>query len=147
MAKQRTVLFLSPETERALTEYARLHRRRFRSTSEAAEHLLQRALLGQVDEGAEGLLVPLLRQVVQETTRRELHDQLAPLLRAQTDRLAGLLVRSGKDAFSAYGVGVAVLERLVGDRARALAIAEEVRLRAGPQYTRPGLTGDSQRVP
>ncbi|HET8630026.1 MAG TPA: hypothetical protein VFL91_21610 [Thermomicrobiales bacterium] len=141
MAKRRTVLFLSPETACALTEYGRLHRARFRSTSEAADHLLRRALLEGVDEGTEGLLAPLLRRVVQETTRRELHDQLAPLLHAQTDRLAGLLVRGGQDAASAYGVGVAVLERLTGDAARARAIAEDVRLRAGARYAPPAGAG------
>jgi hypothetical protein len=52
-----------------------------------------------------------------------------------------LLVRSGKDALSGFGVGVAILERLTGDAAAARRLAEEARLAAGPAYTARGLRG------
>jgi len=141
MAKQRTVLSLSPETVCALGEYQQRHRERFRSPSAAAEHLLRRALTTEIDEGTEGLLVPVLARAVEEAAARAVEARVAPLLKGQTDRLAGLLVRSGKDALSGYGVGVAILERLTGDREGARRLAEEARLAAGPAYTARGLRG------
>ncbi len=141
MAKQRTVLSLSPETVCALGEYQQRHRERFRSPSAAAEHLLRRALEGAVDEGLEGLLIPALARAVEEAAARAVEARVAPLLKGQTDRLAGLLVRSGKDALVGVGVGVAILERLTGDREGARRLAEEARLAAGPVYTARGLRG------
>jgi len=141
MAKQRTVLSLSPETVCALGEYQQRHRERFRSPSAAAEHLLRRALTTEIDEGTEGLLIPALARAVEEAAARAVEARVAPLLKGQTDRLAGLLVRSGKDALSGYGVGVAILERLTGDREGARRLAEEARLAAGPAYTARGLRG------
>lgn len=139
--KQRHNLYLSAETAAALTAYHARHRRQFRSQSEVADHLLQRALLGEVDEGLEGLLVPRLERAVEAAAARAVEARVAPLLRAQTDRLAGLLVKSGKDALSGFGVGVAILERLTGDRAQAGRIADDARLKAGPAYTARGLAG------
>ncbi len=143
MAKQRTVLSLSPEIVCALGEYQRRHRDRFGSPSAAAEHLLRRALEAAVDEGLEGLLIPALARAVEAAAARAVEARVAPLLKGQTDRLAGLLVRSGKDALSGYGVGVAILERLIGDPAAARRLAEEARLAAGPAYTARGLRGVS----
>jgi hypothetical protein len=60
MEKQRTVLYLTAETAHALGEYLRLHRARFRSRSDAAEHLLRRALAGALAEGVEDLLAPAI---------------------------------------------------------------------------------------
>ncbi len=139
MAKQRTVLSLSPETVCALGEYQQRHRERFRSPSAAAEHLLRRALTTAIDEGTEGLLVPVLARAVEEAAARAVEARVAPLLKGQTDRLAGLLVRSGKDALAGFGVGVAILERLTGDREGARRLAEEARLATGPAYTARGL--------
>src|SRR5262245_7336675 len=98
MAKVRVILSLEPATAEALVAYQRQRRRRFPHRSAAAEHLLRRALLGAVDEGLEGLLVPVLERRVEEAAERVVREEIAALLRAQTDRLAGLLVRSGKDA-------------------------------------------------
>ncbi len=134
MAKQRTVLSLSPEIVCALGEYQRRHRARFRSPSAAAEHLLGRALTAGLDEGTEGLLVPVLARAVEEAAARAVEARVAPLLKGQTDRLAGLLVRSGKDALTAHHIGVALLEVLTGDRARARRLAEDARLQAAPAY-------------
>ena len=137
--KRRSELYLSVEVEAALVEYARRHHDRFRTTSQAAEHLLRRALLAEVDEGTEGLLAPLVERRVEEAAARAIADEVAPLLRAQTNRLAGLLVRSGKDALGAYTLATALLEQVTGDPARARRLAEEARLRAGAAYTARGL--------
>lgn len=136
MTKRKTVLYLRPETATGLAEYQRRHRVRFASASAAADHLLARALTAAVDEGAEGLLVPDIQRAVRETTRREIEEQVLPLIERQTERLAGLLVRSGKDAAGAFGVGAVILERVLGDAVRAREIAADVRLRAGAQYAR-----------
>ena len=141
MAKRKTILYLTAETAAALGEYQRRHRERFRSPSAAAEHLLGRALTAGLDEGTEGLLVPILARAVEEAAARAVEARVAPLLKGQTDRLAGLLVRSGKDALVGVGVGVAILERLTGDRAAARRLAEEARLAAGSAYTARGLRG------
>ncbi len=147
MRKRRSEIYLTAETELALVEYTRRHRDRFRTTSQAAEHLLQRALLGEVDEGLEGLLVPLIERCVEEAAARAVEGRVAPLLRAQTDRLAGLLVRSGKDALSAFGVGVAILERLTGDKGQAKRLADDARLKAGPAYSRGALAAAETEGP
>ncbi len=141
MAKRKTILYLTAETAVALGEYQRRHRDRFGSPSAAAEHLLRRALEGAVDEGTEGLLIPALTRAVEAAAARAVEARVAPLLKGQTDRLAALLVRGGKDALSGYGVGVAILERLTGDREGARRLAEEARLAAGPAYTTRGLRG------
>ncbi len=64
MAKDKHVLFLSPEVGRALCEYTRAHR--LRSTSQAADQLLRRALLGQIGEGIEAVLIPSIREAVRQ---------------------------------------------------------------------------------
>jgi len=137
--KGRQVIYLSPAIATALADYQARRRGRFKSVSAAVEHLLGRALLAEVDEGMEGLLAPLIARRVEEAAARAVEARVAPLLKAQTDRLAGLLVRSGKDALSGYGVGVAILERLTGDAVAARRLAEEARLAAGPAYTARGL--------
>ncbi len=140
--RARREIYLTAETDLALADYARRHRARFRTTSQAVEHLLRRALTGEVDEGVEGLLAPTIARRVEEAAARAVEARVAPLLAAQTDRLAGLLVRSGKDALGAYGVGVAILARLTGDAAAARRLAAEARLAAGPAYTARGLRGE-----
>jgi hypothetical protein len=138
-AKERWELYLSPETGRALADYARTHRDRFRTASQAADHLLRRALMGAISEGEEELLVPALARIVRETTKREILDQLAPLLGRQSNRLAGLLIQSGKDAHAAAEVAAALLAQLFGDPRGAAMILEEARLAAGDRYSRDGL--------
>ena len=145
MTKQKTILYLSAETVGALMEYQRLHRARFRSASAAADHLLGRALGGELDEGMEGLLAPLVERAVREATREEVADAVKRLLDRQTNRLAALLVQSGKDAHRAAGLGLAVLERQTGDVGRAAAIARDVELKAGARYRRDGLRAPGER--
>jgi hypothetical protein len=134
--KQRRELYLGAEVDAALAEYARRHRDRFRTTSQAAEHLLRRALLGGMGEGTEGLLAPVIERAVREAAAGAVEGRVLPLLEAQSERLAGLLVRSGKDALSAHHLGAMILEELTGDPARARHAAEEARLRAGAGYAR-----------
>ncbi|MDP9382764.1 MAG: hypothetical protein M3Q29_22000 [Chloroflexota bacterium] len=62
MAKDRHVLFLSPDVVRALTEYTRLHR--LGSVSQSADQLLRRALLGEIGDCIEALLIPSIREAV-----------------------------------------------------------------------------------
>src|SRR4051812_24029933 len=100
MTKIRLAVYLDAATAEALAGWQQRHRSRCRSLSEAGQHLLRRALLTEVDEGLEGLLVPLLERRVEEAAERVVREEVGTLLRAQTDRLAGLLVRSGKDARS-----------------------------------------------
>ena len=144
MSKLRHVVFLGPATATALADYQARRRGQFRSVSAAVEHLLQRALVGELDEGLDGLLAPLIERRVEEAAARAIEARVAPLLAAQTDRLAGLLVRSGKDARSGVGLGVAILERLTGDPALARRLAEEARLAAGPAYTARALRGGDE---
>ena len=134
--KQRRELYLSAEVDTALAEYARRHRDRFQTASQAAEHLLRRALLSGMDEGTEGLLAPVIERAVREAAAGAVERRVLPLLQAQTERLAGLLVRSGKDALSAHHLGATILEELTGDPDRARQAAKEARLRAGAEYAR-----------
>ena len=134
-AKVRTVLYLDAATAQALADYQARHRRRFPTLSAAGNHLVGRAVLGEVDEGLEGLLAPAIARRVEEAAARAVEAQVAPLLRAQTDRLAGLLVKSGKDARSACVLGEAILAQLTGDPAAARRLAEDARSQAGPAYT------------
>ncbi len=135
--KTRTDLYLSRTTETALREYVRCHHDRFRTTSQAAEHLLARALMSPVDEGRESLLVPHLVRAVRETVREEVTAQVHPFLDRQTHRLAMLLVQSGKDAYRAARIAEVALGHLLADPAHAARVAEEARLQAGARY-RPG---------
>ena len=142
VGRVRTVLYLAPATARALQAYQARYCARFPSRSVAGEHLLARALLGEdngLDEGLEGVLAPLLERRVAAAAGQVVREEIGTLLRAQTDRLAALLVRSGKDARTSATLSTAILEQLTGDRALARRLAEEARLAAGPAYTAHGL--------
>ena len=86
MVKGKATIWLRPEVERALAEYAV---RRGVSPSTAADHLLERALTSDLPEGLEWLIIPQLEAVVRRTVAREIIDQVVPLLDLQT----GTLVR------------------------------------------------------
>jgi len=135
--KGRVDVYLDAETEIALREYARRHRGRFPSVSRAAEHLLARGLAGGLDEGVDNLRAPAIVRAVREATRREIEDGVGALVERQSNRLAALLVGSGKDAYRAARVAEVALGHLLADPVRAAQIAEEVRLQAGARY-RPG---------
>ncbi len=137
MNRRRCTIFLAPDVERALDDYAHRHRVRFPTASRAAEHLLARALAGGLDEGVEDLLAPTIVRVVREATRREIQDGVGVLVERQSNRLAALLVGSGKDAYRAARIAEVALGHLLADPVRAAQIAEEARLQAGARY-RPG---------
>lgn len=143
MNRRRCTIFLTPDIERALADYAHRHRDRFPTVSRAAEHLLARALAGALDEGMENLLAPTIVRAVREATRREIHDGVGTLVERQSNRLAALLVGSGKDAHRAARMTEVALGHLLADPARAAQIAEEARLQAGARY-RPGSNGDGE---
>ena len=141
--KRRHNVYLTREVSDALVAYHERHRDKFRFESEAIDHLLRRALLGVVSEESEGLLAPAVERVVREATRQEVRDHMEGLIRAQTERLASLLARTdqdaiaaGKDAAASASVAAEVLATVTGDPARAQAVAEEARLRAGAKYAR-----------
>jgi len=134
METRRVVLYLGDDTARALAEYARRHAGRFRSQSRAADHLLTRALTGELDEGTERLLAPTLVAAVREAVRREVADGVGVLVERQSGRLAGLLVASGKDAHRGARLAEVVLGHLLADPARAARVAEEAGLQAGARY-------------
>src|SRR3954447_19210895 len=112
MANVQMTLHLDQAIADALVAYQRQRRGRFPHRSAAAEHLLRRALIGAIDEGIEELLAPTLARRVESAAARVVREEVAVLLRAQTDRLAGLLVRSGKDARASTALGAAILEEL-----------------------------------
>lgn len=141
MAKQKTILYLSPELAWAVRDYQRRHRERFRSVSAAVDHLLQRALASPVDAGLDDLLAPMIARGVRDAAAGAVEGQLVPLLAAQTDRLAGILVRvdrdciaTGKDAAIAAALIESVVAHLLGERAHE--IAADARLHAGAKYAR-----------
>ncbi len=139
--KGRIEVYVDAATEIALREYARRHRDRFPSVSRAAAHLLGHGLSAGLDEGVEGLLAPTIVRAVREATRREIGDGVGALVERQSNRLAALLVSSGKDAHRAARMTEVALGHLLADPARAAQIAEEARLQAGARY-RPGSHGD-----
>ena len=145
MAKIRTILYLDGATALALDAYRRRHQRGLPTLSAAGAHLLRRALLSEIDEGLEGLLIPVLERRVEDAADRA----IAARLKAQTDRLAGLLVRAGqdavaagKDAATAGAVAALILEVVLGDAEQARRIVANARLRAGARYARRAIPDD-----
>ncbi len=157
--KSRMTVFLSPATEMALAEYARRQRNRFDTCSQAADHLLKRALTTPVDEGMEGIIAPYLRplveqsvsramdaikkdllhgieQAVRETTRRETEDAMVKHTKALGNRVAALLVNAGKDAHIAVQLCLTLLEYDLEDKERVQAYYEEAKLAASKRYAK-----------
>ena len=64
MNKNRVVIDLGPEAERALDEYTKGHQEHFSSASEAASHLLCQVLLGHVEGPAAPILPPKAERTV-----------------------------------------------------------------------------------
>lgn len=139
MTNIKTTLHLDPTVLAALDAYQHRHRRTLPTRSAATSLLLRRALLAAIDPDADGLLAPEVARQVEAAAERVVREEVATLLRAQTDRLAGLLVKSGKDARSACGIGAAILEQVTGDRALARRLTDEARLASGPAYTARGM--------
>lgn len=135
MTVRKMYLYLKPETELALLEYQRLHKDRFKTTSQAADHLLQRALASPVTEGQEDILLPAIRQAVRETVRKETQKMLDSKFDAQTDRIIGVLVKAGKFAAAGLEMGTTVIGRLTGDHQRARQDYKDALHRAGVEFS------------
>ncbi len=142
--KQRSQLYLDAATEQALVEYTRRHRDRFRTTSQAADHLLRRALVADLDEGQEGLLLPELTVAVRRAVREVVAREIRERIDRQADRLAALLVTAGKDTSRAASLAAAILTAQLGE-GRAAAIVEDAELRAGARYRRRSLRAGADR--
>ncbi len=140
VSKGRHVVYLSAATATALADYRARRGAAFRSTSEAVEHLLRRALTGELDEGLEGLLLPHIERAVRAAVREEVGELVGQQIERQSNRLAALLVASGKDAYRAAALAQADLEQRAGKR-QAEAIARDVDLGAGARYSRQGVRG------
>ena len=136
MAKVRTTVYIDTETNAALRDYARRHRI---SIGEANNLLLRRALFGGLDEGTEAMLVPEIRKAVGEAARREIQENMSRLLGAQTDRLAGLLVTCGRDAYVARKLAKDVLDDSTGSAQWANDREQDALLASRRRYTREGL--------
>ncbi len=158
----RTQLYLSQDVELALAEYVRKHGSRFESVSSAGAHLLRRALVSEIDEGTEAMLLPSVQRTVQkaisgeletireewlrsicrevrETIRRETEDAMVKHTKALGNRVAALLVNAGKDAHVAVQLCLTLLEYDLEDIERVKAYHEEAQLAAGRRYNRHGL--------
>ncbi len=109
MSKRRYVVYLNAATATALADYRARRGAAFRSTSEAVEHLLTRALTGELDEGLEGLLLPHIAGAVRAAVREEVGELVGEKVERQSNRLAALLVASGKDAYRAAALARADL--------------------------------------
>jgi hypothetical protein len=136
MAKVRTTVYIDTETNAALRDYARRHRI---SIGEANNLLLRRALFGGLDEGMEAMLVPEIRKAVGEAARREIQENMSRLLGAQTDRLFGVLVTCGRDAYVARKLAKDVLDDSTGSAQWANDREQDALLASRRRYTREGL--------
>ncbi len=136
MAKVRTTVYIDTETNAALRDYARRHRI---SIGEANNQLLRRALFGGLDEGTEAMLVPEIRKAVGEAARREIQENMSRLLGAQTDRLFGVLVTCGRDAYVARKLAKDVLDDSTGSAQWANDREQDALLASRRRYTREGL--------
>ncbi len=144
MTKVRRLTYLSYELDKALEDYARRHGI---NISIATERLLQRALFGALDEGTEAMLVPEIRKAVREAAGREIREHVPRLLEAQTDRLFGVLVTGGRDAFVARQLARDCYEEMTDDPEAAKEREQDAVLKARMRYTREGLrkaTADPQ---
>lgn len=160
--KQRRVLYIDRDVDSALMDYRRSHDGRFPTNSEAVTHLLRRAVLTELDEGSDRLLAPEIermvratvrdelaawraevlpdiREAVRETAARETDDIVRRHTRSLGDRLIGVAVTAGRDAFTARKVGRAILDALLGNKEQAAAVEEDAHLSSRSRYTRPGL--------
>ena len=136
MAKVRTTVYIDTETNAALRDYARRHRI---SIGEANNLLLRRALFGGLDEGMEAMLVPEIRKAVGEAAKREIQENMSRLLGVQTDRLFGVLVTCGRDAYVARKLAKDVLDDSTGSAQWANDREQDALLASRRPYTREGL--------
>ncbi len=136
MSKVKLSLYLEAEIDAALREYA--GRKRI-SLPDATNRLLRLALFEQLDPGTEAMLVPEVRKAVREAAGREIRESVTRLLEAQTNRLFGVLVTAGRDAYTARKLARDCFEDLTDDPAGADEREQEAWLKSRTRYTREGL--------
>ncbi len=144
MSKVKLSLYLEAEIDTALREYAGRNRI---SLPDATNRLLRIALFEQLDPGTEAMLVPEIRKAVAAAAGREIREHVTRLLEAQTDRLFGVLVTNGRDAFVARQLARDCYEELTDDPEAAKEREQDAWLMARTRYTRDGLrkaTADPQ---
>lgn len=131
--REKTTLYLRSETVQALSDYLHRHAPHLRSKSDVVELLLCRALQDTADARGERAAVEGVR------------DEIVSYLAQQSDRLAALLLQSGKDAHRAAQMVELLSARILDDTHAAARLAEEARLRAGARYTRRDLPPPDSR--
>jgi len=132
----KNTLYIEADTNAALRDYAR---RKRLSVTEAMNQLLRIALFDQIDEGTEAMLVPEIRKAVREAARREIQENMSRLLGVQTDRLFGVLVTCGRDAYVARKLAKDVLDDSTGSAQWANDREQDALLASRRPYTREGL--------
>lgn len=138
MNKVKVTLYLEPEVETALREFAGRERI---SLPKATNRMLRRALFDALDPGTEAMLLPEIRAAVGAVTAREVRENVTRLLEAQTNRLAALLVTSGRDAYVARRLARDCYEDLTDDPGGADERERDAWLKSRTRYTRDGLRG------
>ena len=144
MNKVKNTLYIEADTNAALRDYAY---RKHLSITEAMNQLLRIALFDQIDEGTEAMLVPEIRKAVAHAAGREIREHVTRLLGVQTDRLFGVLVTGGRDAFVARQLARDCYEELTDDPEAAREREQDAVLKARTRYMRDGLrkaTADPQ---
>ena len=144
MGKTRNTVYCDPDVDLAVRDYA--DRKGF-TMSEASNILLRRALFDSLDEGTQAMLVPEIRKAVAHAAGREIREHVTRLLEAQTNRLFGVLVTNGRDAFVACQLARDCFEELTDDPKGADERENDAWLKSRTRYTREGLrqaTADPQ---
>ncbi len=114
--KGKLVIYVSAETEASLREYQRVHSKRFATMSQAADHLLSRAMSSPVDEGRDQALAPAIRDAVLQAViegNERLEREVKGQLDRQTNRLAGMLAKVGVTAGMAARLGRSAVFRAI----------------------------------
>jgi hypothetical protein len=136
MGRMRNTIYLDRDVDIALRDWAD---RKGYSMSEASNILLRHALFDSLDEGTQAMLVPEISKAVREAARREIQENMSRLLGAQTDRLAGLLVTAGRDAYTARKLARDILDENTGSTQWANDREQDALLASRRRYTREGL--------
>ncbi len=136
MGRIRNTIYLDRDVDVALRDWAD---RKGYSMSEASNILLRRVLFDSLDEGTQAMLVPEISRAVRDAAGREVRETVSRLLGAQTDRLFGVLVASGRDAYVARKLARDVLEENTGSTQWANDREQDAVLAARKRYSREGL--------
>ncbi len=136
MGRMRNTIYLDGEVDVALRDWAD---RKGYSMSEASDILLRHALFDSIDEGTQAMLVPEISRAVREAARREIQENMSRLLGVQTDRLFGVLVTAGRDAYVARKLAKDVLDDSTGSAQWANDRERDASLTSRRRYTREGL--------